>query len=79
MTTTSVSVKETCACGATFDYVGSYTSDAQNAAAKFREGHRHESPPAPDSEPQSPADIDSHTGFHVADHTGYLLNSTEDA
>lgn len=36
---------ETCACGATFGYLGEWSSDAHSAADKWRKGHRHEFPP----------------------------------
>lgn len=40
-------IKETCACGATFEIATKWFNEANSAAIEWREKHQHEMPPAP--------------------------------
>lgn len=60
-------IRETCSCGATFDYSGGSDTYAKYRAQEFRTDHRHEF--APTLAPIEPAHA-SDPG-HIEDHTGY--------
>ena len=45
MSGNDMSLKETCACGATLSIVVAWSSYATNEAAAWRKNHRHEFPP----------------------------------
>ena len=47
MSSSDMSLKETCACGATLSIVVAWSSYATAEAAKWRSDHQHEFPPQP--------------------------------